>query len=561
MERNAKEIKGVLLMNRISFKKGIFVTLATLCLLTFIFAGSDQYLEASRNWKYLYEVYKKVLTHYSDRIDPAELAKAGVDGMLSELDPYTISLEREDREGIDMLTKGKYGGVGIQLGMRDDTLTVIAPMEDTPAKRAGILTGDRIVKIDGESTENMKLDEAAKKIRGTKGTIVVLTILRSGEDDLINFELTRESIKIQDIPYAGMIDDEIGYIRITRFSKNLTGEFKKSLLRLKEQGLSKLILDVRGNPGGLLESAIKILDMVTEKEAQLLETHGQSEESNRSYTSQSEPIISTSVQIAVLIDGGSASASEILAGAIQDIDRGVIIGTQSFGKGLVQSVFPLDREHSLKITTAKYYIPSGRLIQKPGYIRDELLIVKGEEDSLFFTNSGREVYAKGGITPDIEVHFNKVPTLTRECWRKGLFFKFASTHVKDYSMTLPVTIDDKIMSAFKSYISTKDIELKVKGEKHFLTLESELDSLDKKNLTVQHALNLLSEHFTTKKQNIFDKEVDFLTIGLEREISSVLGGQVARISSSFDDDRQILKALDVLNDQLTYHNTLRHEEL
>ena len=547
-------------MKRILLRRSLLASVFVVGLITVLIGRSDFYREISDSWKMVYEVYQRVMTHYADQIDPQKLARAGIRGILGELDPYSVYLEKRDRDGLDMLTRGQYGGVGIQLSVRDDSLTVISPMENSPAKRSGILPADRIVAIDGESTTEMNLNEAAKKIRGKKGTTVVLTIHRFGEREDLEFELVRDIIKIKDVSYSGIIEDDVGFIRLSRFSKNSTGEIRKAFESLKEQDVDKLILDLRQNPGGLLESAIRILDMLIEKGEVILYTRGRSEETNRKFISQSEPIMDPSVSLAVLIDHGSASASEIIAGVIQDLDRGVVIGTKSFGKGLVQTVYPLDRERSLKLTTAKYYIPSGRLIQKPDYIDEDIVLSVTDEDSVFTTKNGRQVSANGGISPDIIVEQEKDPILTRECLRRGLFFTFASLYVQDHEMELPVVIDDTILGAFKEYLDSKDVTMNLRGETDFLALEKSLDSAAAKNMRIQHSLDVLRNHFEDSKSNRFEVEKERLALGLEREFSSLLGGIEARIGSFFDDDPAILKAREVLSDQVTYHLTLNPTE-
>ena len=541
-------------------KKFVLVSIIGFILISVLIGRSDLYRDISDNWKLVYEVYKRIMTDYADQINPKKLAGAGIKGMLAELDPYSTYLVKDQREGLNMLTKGEYGGVGIHLGVRDDSLTVIAPMEDTPAKRSGILPGDRIIAIDFELTKDMDLNEAANKIRGKKGTKIVLTIRRFGEMDDLDFELTRDNIKIEDVSFSGIIEEDIGYIKLARFSKNSPREMRRALSSLKEQGTSKFILDLRLNPGGLLDAAIKILDLMIEKGPEVLYTKGRNDEADRKFVSQNNPIIDYSIPLVVLIDGGSASASEIVAGVVQDLDRGVVIGTKSFGKGLVQTVYPLDRERSLKLTTAKYYMPSGRLIQKPDYLDEEMMIGVVEEDSVFVTKNGREVLASGGITPDIVVDLPTVPMLTRECWRRGLFFKFASLYVKDHEMTLPIVIDEKILEEFWDYLNAKDIELNIKGEKDFLAFESSLDSTATANRRIEHSLDVIEKHFEELKSNRFELEKEYLSIGLEREFSSLDGGVRARIQSSFDDDPVILRAIQVLGNQVTYHQTLNPSE-
>lgn len=523
---------------------------------------SNDYQDISDNGKMIFEVYKRVMTHYADRIDAKKLAEAGIEGMLSQLDPYSVFLQPEDRQGLDMLTKGKYGGVGIQLGLRDDSLTVIAPMEGSPAMRSGIMTGDRIVGIDGESTFEMSLDVAAKKIRGKKGTVVVLTIVRYGESEPLDFELERANIAIEDISYSGIIGEDIAYIRLTRFSRNSTVDMKNALENLTVQGMHKVILDLRGNPGGLLDAAINILDLLVPEGLELLSTKGRYNAANREFNSGHSAIIPDDISLAILIDGGSASASEIVAGSIQDLDRGIIIGQPSFGKGLVQSIFPLNRENSIKLTTAKYYIPSGRFIQKPGYLNEEISL-KSEIDSskIFHTVRGREVHELGGITPDIEVEIPTTPVLARECWRRGLFFKFASLYIQDHNITLPVIVDDVILNSFREFLSSKELTLNLEGEKQFRSFRAALDSSVVASPQMQMSLDTIEKYFDHLREERFDIEKKDIILGLEREFSFQLGGIKARINSSFDDDPVILKAIDVLTDQVTYDNVLSPSEL
>lgn len=529
---------------------GIFIGLSVLV------GRSDLYRDVSENWKLVYEVYKRVMTHYADQVNPERLAVSGIRGMLMELDPYSIYLEDEEQDGLKLLTKGEYGGVGIQLGVRDDSMTVIAPMDDSPAMRSGILSGDRIIAIDGESTKDLNLDEAARKIRGPKGTRVILSIIRYGEVGSLEFELVRDTIQIEDISFSGMVEDGIAYVRLSRFSSNSPREIRKAFHSLTEQGMDKLILDLRGNPGGLLEASIQVLDMILEKGEEILSTRGRSEEGDRKFVSQSDPVLDPGITLTVLIDGGSASASEIAAGVVQDLDRGVIIGTRSFGKGLVQSVYQLDASRSLKLTTAKYYLPSGRLIQKPGYLKEGMVLGEAKADTIFDTRNGRKVLANGGITPDIEVAPLEMTALARECWRRGLFFKFASLTLQEKNMTLPVVVDDDMMVRFKDFLASKELTLNMGGEKEYRELRVKLDSSAMKMPALRHSLTILDDYFEDMKGDQFEKSRLQLTIGLEREFSSLLGGIRSRIQSSFDDDPVILRAREVLINRMSYDHTL-----
>ena len=525
-------------------------------LVTVISIGrSDLYRDISSNWRMVFEVYKRVMTDYTDQIDPKKLAAAGIEGMLSELDPYSVYLEDEDRHQLNLLTRGNYGGVGIQLGVRNDSLTVIAPIDDSPAKRAGIITNDKIIAVDGQSSDEMSLDKAADKIRGPKNSKVTLTIRRWGEED-IDFVLTRSLITVKDVSYSGMINDDTGYIRLNRFSRNSSVEMRQVLRSLENQEAEKIILDLRGNPGGLMDAAVQILDMLVEEGIEVVSMSGRSEDSKRTFTSQNRPILNSFVRLAVLIDGGSASASEIVAGAIQDLDRGIVVGTNSFGKGLVQTAFQLDETRTLKMTTAKYYIPSGRLIQKPGYLRGNIATDSGDADSVFATVNGRRVISNGGITPDFVVEQERTPMLTRECWRKGLFYQFSSKYQKDHELKGIIEITDEIIEEFRTFISMKELDLKSEGEKELAKLEEILVEESETDKRIEHSLSILRKHYEQDKDDLFNEEIDHIRIMLERDMSWAVGGLGMRIESSFDDDPVVLKAIEVLADMYTYGSTL-----
>jgi len=396
-----------------------------------VFIGAvknDIYRQIKDSQRTINNVYKYIITHYVDDINLERFTKMSIDNMLTELDPYTVYLVDDQKSGIDMLTNGKYGGVGIQIGKRDNRITVIAPTDNSPAKKAGIQSGDVLIKIEGKDTKNMSMDDAAKLIRGKKGTDITLTIERFNEDEPIEFVLTREDIPVKDVSFSGMVDESIGYIRLTRFSKNSALEVEESLNSLLQNDLSSIILDLRDNPGGLLNSAISILDMFIQKGELLVWTSGKAKQSNKKYYSKKNPLVPSDIRIAVLINGGSASASEIVAGVIQDLDRGVVIGRKSFGKGLVQTVYNIDRNKALKVTTAKYYIPSGRLIQKSGYLPEDLLLDSTKVDTLFETIGGREVISGGGITPDHIIELEDRKPILLAALRKGMFFSYVQKH-------------------------------------------------------------------------------------------------------------------------------------
>ena len=540
----------------------VFFSLLFVSILSFAFTKSDVYRELARSQRLINEVYKSLITRYADRLDTEKFTKIVINNILDDLDPYTVYMEEDEKEGLDLLTKGKYGGVGINLGVREKKLTVISPMDNSPAKRKGVISGDIIVKIDGLLTKEMSLDDAAKHIRGPKGTDVTLSIKRFGDEKLIDFTLTRDNITVKDVAYTGMLDDETGYIRLTRFSKNSGPEIRSAIKNLQTESASRIVIDLRDNPGGLLQSAIEILDMITPKGSTLLSTKGRLPESNKHYISRKDPILGEDTKIAILINEGSASASEIIAGAVQDLDRGVIVGTRSFGKGLVQSVYGLDGsgKRNLKVTTAKYYIPSGRLIQKPGYIDDEVIINDDQEDSLFYTIGGRKVKGGGGIAPDYEVEMPKATPLVLECWRKGLFFNFAQERQHRYDTYDDALVDVTILDDFKSYLDNQDIDVNTNGEKDLEEAREKILSLDSTNMDLTHAFDFVETFIIDREALLYDEEVDFLKRRLYLELIGIMKGSEYRVEESIKDDPVVMKAKEILQDPIGYTSSFIPDE-
>ena len=536
---------------RISF---LSITVIAISLFSLASTKSDVYRELARSQRLINEVYKSLITRYADRLDTEKFTKVVINNILDDLDPYTVYMEEDEKEGLDLLTRGKYGGVGINLGERDKKLTVISPMDDSPAKRKGIIAGDIIVKIDGLLTEEMSLDDAASHIRGPKGTDVTLFIKRFGDEQLIEFVLTRDDITVKDVAYAGMLDNKTGYIRLTRFSKNSGPEMRSAILNLQHDNASRFIIDLRDNPGGLLQSAIEILDMLIPKGELLLSTKGRMPEANKRYIARKTPIIEDDVKIAILINEGSASASEIISGTIQDLDRGVIVGTPSFGKGLVQSVYGLDSsgKRSLKVTTAKYYVPSGRLIQKPGYINDNLVIRDEKEDSVFVTVGGRKVKGEGGITPDYEVVMPKSTPLLLECWRKGLFFSFAQEWQHKYDSYEDALIDLDLMADFKVFIDAHEVDVTTEGEKQFQEARTKITALDSTNMDLILAFDFVETFIIDREATLFEAEKDDLRRRLLLELVGIMQGTEFRVAESIKDDPVVIKAKEILQDPVAY---------
>ena len=520
----------------------------------------DIYRKIKDSQRTINNVYKYLITHYVDDINLEKFTKMSIDNMLSDLDPYTVYLVDDQKSGLDMITNGKYGGVGIQIGKRDNVITVIAPTENSPAKRAGILAGDVLIKIDGKVTESMSMDDAAKLIRGKKGTKVILSIERFNEEEPIDFTLTRADIPVKDVSYFGMLDESIGYIRLTRFSKNSSPEVEKAINSLMSNDLTSIVLDLRDNPGGLLNSAVSILDMFIKKKELLVWTDGRAKQSKKKYYSKNDPIVPDDIQIAVLINGGSASASEIVAGVVQDLDRGVVIGRQSFGKGLVQTVYNLDRNKALKVTTAKYYIPSGRLIQRSGYLPDEILADTVSLDTLFETIGGRTVKSGGGITPDYVIESNERKPILLACLRKGLFFSYVQKNKHMYKSFDEVNNDPILLDRLEEYIMNheEDLNIKLDGENNYLDTRETLMSLDSNNISISGAIELLDSYFEEKAITQFDRENEDIKQWMLMEFAKQFDGEKGRMKVSQTIDEDIIKAIDILDDPFVYREVFIH---
>jgi carboxyl-terminal processing protease len=407
------------------------------------------------NVRLLGEVVEQISQKYVDPIEDEELYLRAIRGLVESLDPYSEFLTRDEYEDLKVHTSGNYEGLGISIDIRDDVLTVVAPIEGTPAYRAGVHSGDRIIAVDGRSTHGWSSDRAVDELRGPAGSEVVLTIAREGLTEPLEITIRRQAIDIPSVPYAWLLDGGVGYVRFRQFSERGAREVQAAVENLRRQGMRSLVLDVRGNPGGLLDQAIDVTDLFLDRGELVVSTRGRMPEQNRKYHAHDDVNYGTFPMI-VLVDGGTASASEILAGALQDHDRALILGRTSFGKGLVQSLFPLEgNQAALKLTTARYYTPSGRNIQREES-DDPLLAMVGEDDVppvveaareegevpdslVFHTDMGREVYGGGGITPDLVVSDTLTTAgrkLVEELRAKGVYFDYAVRYRAQHE-TLP----------------------------------------------------------------------------------------------------------------------------
>jgi len=539
----------------------------------------DYYHQVQRNIEVFGRVYQEISKKYVEEIDPGKFMKAGIEGMLSKLDPYTVLVEKEDNEELQIMSSGKYGGLGMRIGMRGSFPTVVEPPYDgSPAMKAGIREGDHIFQVDGVDTEDLDVSKVANLLRGEIGSEVFLKVEREGEPTAIEFRLIRDEIVVTDVVYSGMIDDEkgIGMIRLSHFSRNAGKDIEKAIRKLKQQGLRSLVLDLRSNPGGLLDAAVSVSENFVHKGELIVSTKGRTSASSQKFIAEKNPILGD-LPLVVLVNGLSASASEIVSGAIQDLDRGLIIGNNTFGKGLVQTVIPIAGDAALKITTAKYLVPSGRSIQDPKRFLpdpDEILFKpdgknekvapteKTEKDDkdgdesptgkVYHTAHGRKVFSSHGVTPDIVVEQEEFSQFEIELLRKTMPFQFAVIYAARHSdLERGFVVSEEIIEAFREFLLEKKFDYTSAGEAAVSRL-TEAAKEDGYYETIQSSVDVIERELASEKAGEFDKSIDFIKEELQKEISAKLWGSMAEIETTFDTDRDLEKAIEVLSDQTTY---------
>ena len=524
-------------------------------ILSLAITQSSYYRKIGKSQQLINRVYNQIFSTYVHQIDPETFTKDAINGITQKLDPFTEYMVDDEQHNINVLSKGKYGGVGIQLSYRNNTMSVVAPMDGGPAKSAGIISGDIILKVDDIDVKKFSFNEAAAKIRGEKGTKVKLTVKRFGDSDPIEFNLTRSEIIVKTVTYAGMLTESTGYIRLNRFNKNSPIELQKSISSLLNDKATSLIFDLRDNAGGLLTAAVSMLDMMIDKNTTLVSTKGRTKDSNRTFYSRRDPIIPKDIKIAILINQGSASASEIVAGSSQDLDRGIVIGQKSFGKGLVQTQYSFDEKRSIKITTARYYIPSGRFIQKRDYIDEKYIMNASDEDSIFTTIGGRIVYGNGGIAPDSTVVPDSLKSLSSQYWRNGHFYTFSQENKHNYKTFKSVENDKNLLKKFEKYIDTKD-KIFLPGEKDLNLAKVKISKLDSTDSEVNKALDLLSDFYDREEKKRRKSEESEIKELLLLEFAGLFNGTEGRLIQALKNDETVQTAIDILSNNSAYFSSL-----
>ncbi|MFH1160428.1 MAG: S41 family peptidase [bacterium] len=522
----------------------------------------DQTFEILKNLDIYADVVKELNAEYVDEIQPGEMTKSGIDAMLQSLDPYTNYIPETEVEDYKFMTTGQYGGIGALIHQQGDFVIISEPYEGSPAQKAGLLAGDKILEVNGQNAEGKSYDEVSAILKGQAGTTVQLKIIRDGMDQPIEKTIIRENIKIENIPYYGLVDGEFGFIKLTGFTQNAGRETKQTLLKLKENpSLRGIIMDLRGNGGGLLNESVDLSNIFVERNQEIVTTKGKVKDRNRTYET-SYPPVDLKLPLVVLVDNQSASASEIFAGAMQDLDRGVIVGQRTFGKGLVQNVVPLSYNAQLKITVAKYYIPSGRCIQAIDYShKDNNGYFTKIPDSLireFQTKNGRKVYDGGGITPDVTVQPRKFSQIALTLYSKFLIFDFATQYRREHPEIGPVAdfkITDSTYQDFLAFIKDKNYTYTTRSEQALDRLKTEAEK--------EHYFDGLKEEYAHLKAHMAeDKQADITKYEgqikelLRMDIVTRYYYQKGKVEASLENDPELAMALEILKDPGKYNAIL-----
>jgi carboxyl-terminal processing protease len=548
-----------------------FLIIACIALVAFIpvaFTGST-YFEVTKNLDIFTTLYKELNTYYVDTLNPDKLMRTGINDMLEHLDPYTDYIPEEEMEDYRTQTTGKYGGIGAVIGTRGEAVVVTEPYEGFPADKAGLRAGDKILEVNGKSTNNNKTDQVSAMLKGKPGTDVVVKASRmqkNGKEEEFTVKMVREEIKIKNVPYFGMLNDDIGYIRLGGFTERAGAEVKSALETLESKHkLKGLVFDLRGNPGGLLNEAINVANVFVDKNIRIVDTKGKIDEWNKSFYTLNEPV-DLKLPIVVLADGGSASAAEIVSGSLQDLDRAVIVGQKTFGKGLVQSTRSLPFNAKLKITTAKYYIPSGRCIQAINYAeRNEDGSVKRMPDSLktaFKTKNGRTVYDGGGIDPDVDLDPEKFAKITISLLTKNYISDYATQYRIDHDNIANAhdfRLSDSEYNDFVAWVSKKDYDYTTRSEKLLDEFKATAEK-EKYYDDIKDDYDALKKTMMHDKENDLQKEKAQIKGLLEEEIAARYYLNSGRIESSFKDDKELKRAIDVLNNPAQMNDILAKKD-
>jgi len=530
---------------------------------------SDNYFEISKNLDIFGKLYREVNTLYVEEADASKLMRTGIDAMLASLDPYTNYISEEEVEDFRFISTGAYAGVGALIGKLQDRIVVLQPYQGYPADQAGLKAGDQLLRIDDTPIDGrtMGTGDIRDLLRGEQGSSVSLQVQRPGQAEPLALSITRDRIKIDNVPYYGMVDQTVGYIALTGFTEDAGKEVERALksLRRGQPALQGLILDLRGNPGGRLDEAVNVTNVFVPRSELVVETRGRIEGADQKHFALRQPV-DLELPLTVLIDGGSASASEIVAGAIQDLDRGVVVGSRSFGKGLVQNIRPLVYQTQLKVTTAKYYTPSGRCIQAIDYAERAVDgSVSRIPDSLrntFYTRNGRPVRDGGGIGPDVNVAHESTPLIARALVEEGVIFEFANQYVSqtpELSNPTDFQVDQALYDRFVAFARQQTYRYQTSADRELDRLREVVAEESYANLLAEQ-LDAIAEQLAEQKKQDLLRYQEAISLLLEKEIVGRYYYQAGAIEAGLDSDPDIAQALEVLRSPTDYQAILSGEK-
>ena len=538
------------------------IKISILFFLTFALTSSQKtdtdYFEISKNLKLVSSIYEKINTHYVDEIIPGRVMKKGIDAMLRSLDPYTVYISEEQIEDFRFATTGEYGGIGATIKKRDKKTMISELYENSPASKNGLIPGDEIISIDGILVDAKSLDEVGSLLKGPAESFITIKVLRNGDE--LTKEVKREKIQIPAVNFARKVNNSTGIIKLTSFTNTAASEFKKALISLQKENIDNLIIDLRSNGGGLLNEAVKIVNFFIPKGQEVVSTKSRLKEMNRSYVTQALPIAER-LKLAVLVDEYSASASEIVAGSLQDLDKAVIVGNTSFGKGLVQQTKPVSFGGQIKLTVAKYYTPSGRCIQKLDYSSMQGSSKK-IEDSLvkkFKTKNGREVTDSRAVEPDIKVEPEYFSAITQKLILKDVIFDFVNQTIAFYDSSAldpnNFALTDSAYSSFMKLAQTKNLNYETESSYKL----KEFKKIAKKEKYIEEnkeVFMLLDSIFTSNINTDLQKNREEIQFFIENEMIAREHYQKGRMEASFRKDPYVQKANKILNNQSEYNKIL-----
>lgn len=523
------------------------------------FAQND--FEIAKNVDIFVSILKELNEKYADEISPGTLTKTAIDAMLKSLDPYTVYYPESEIEDYRMMTTGQYGGVGALIQQHGKDVVISEPYENSPAQKAGLRAGDVVRKVNGQSLEGKKSDDVSAAMKGQPGSTLTLEVFRPTDNKNITFNIVREEIKLPNIPYSGLVGDEVGYIKLDQFTERAGAEVLEAFQKLKSEGMKYLILDLRNNGGGLLNEAVNILNIFVDRGVTIVETKGKIPEMQKTYKTMM-PATDKAIPVVVLVNEYSASASEIVSGAFQDLDRGVIVGKKSFGKGLVQNVLPLDYNTSLKITVAKYYIPSGRCVQNIEYFDKDT--AKGAfkiPDSLavaYKTKAGRVVYDKGGVEPDVLTEDSLVSDILIALVSNNHIFDFANKYRAEHENIAPAdkfTVDDALYAQFLDFLKDKDYSYKTATEEELEEFKKIAEE-EKTFAALEPIYNQLKKKLEDEKSQDLQTYKNEICHYLASEIAVRYYYQRGRLMNMLKDDVDVATAKSILLDSNRYKELL-----